>query len=318
MRTAAVTKNGNLYTWGNNNYGQLGLGHREPCPQPTLVDSLVGQVGTVSMGSMYCGAVLRNGRLAMWGHGGHGNLGLGDRKDRTRPCTVGGLLSDAVVVQVACTRGQNGCKGGRRPKTGGAEGPHTIALTAHGRLYTFGTCHKGVLLNLGSKTGAFGEPWDELEPYRVGSGARNDADHPPLSPAPLSVWPPEHYGSVGPFRWVVSGHIHAAACSLDGTAWAWGCGSNDGRAGVERFLNARGDAHPPSVDAMKCYMMNPHRIGVARRKYWEHDTTAFSNGKVVRLATGRNHMAAIVNARQPSEDCEREPSGEDYVCSTAI
>eukprot|EP00041_Stephanoeca_diplocostata_P021705 m.510280 g.510280 ORF g.510280 m.510280 type:complete len:213 (+) comp21889_c0_seq47:1307-1945(+) len=136
--SAAVTKNGNLYTWGNNNYGQLGLGHREPCPQPTLVDSLVGQVGTVSMGSMYCGAVLRNGRLAMWGHGGHGNLGLGDRKDRTRPCTVGGLLSDAVVVQVACTRGQNGCKGGRRPKTGGAEGPHTIALTAHGRLYTFG------------------------------------------------------------------------------------------------------------------------------------------------------------------------------------
>ena len=29
----------------------------------------------------------------------------------------------------------------------------------------------------------------------------------------------------------------AAALGMDGRLWAWGCGSNDGRCGVERFLN---------------------------------------------------------------------------------
>merc|ERR1719471_2734021 len=107
-----------------------------------------------------------------------------------------------------------------------------------------GTCHKGLLGNLGSKTGAFGKPWDELRPYRLG-----------------------------------------------GRAWAWGCGSNDGRCGVERFLNMKGEGRPPEVDLMKCYMMGPHRIGLARPAYWKHPS--LRDLRVLMLASGRNHMAAI-------------------------
>ena len=86
----------------------------------------------------------------------------------SRASHVGGELEGRTAVQVACTRGQDGCKGGLNPTEGGQEGPHTHVVTADGLLYSFGTCHKGVLLNLGNKTGAFGEPFDELLPFASG------------------------------------------------------------------------------------------------------------------------------------------------------
>ena len=89
-------------------------------------------------------------------------------------------------------------------------------------------------MNLGSKTGGFGEPYDELLPYRVGSAVRNGTKNAPISPH--AAWPPP-YTKVGPFTHAVSAHIHCAAVNANGDVWAWGCGSNDGRCGVERFLN---------------------------------------------------------------------------------
>ena len=78
----------------------------------------------------------------------------------------------------------------------------------------------------------------------------------------------------------------------DEVLWAWGCGSNDGRCGVERFLNMAGEGKPPRVDSMKCYLMGPHRVGVARPVYWPHGPSL--DGVHVRaVATGRNHMACI-------------------------
>jgi hypothetical protein len=198
--------------------------------------------------------------------------------------------------------------GGLHPKEGGTEGPHTLCVASSGAMYSFGTalisqslfplilpvgtCHKGLLANLADKTGAFGQPWDELFPcafllphhsripthifltvfhlsYRIGSPPKNSCRVPPLSP--YACWPPQNY-AVEPGRMVsvVSAHIHAAACGEDGRLWAWGCGSNDGRCGVERFLNMAGEGKPPRIDAMKCYMMGPHRVGCARAAYWPH------------------------------------------------
>lgn len=101
-----------------------------------------------------------------------------------------------AVIEMACTRGQAGCKGGLNPKTQGQEGPHSIVITATGDMYTFGTCHKGLLANLGSKDGAFGKPWDELAPFKVGSAIRNNIKNRPMSP--FAVWPPP-YTQAGPF-----------------------------------------------------------------------------------------------------------------------
>eukprot|EP00435_Cladocopium_sp_Y103_P050285 s380_g15.t1 len=129
-------------------------------------------------------------------------------------------------------------------------------------------------------------PWDEFKPYRLGGPLRN-ASEPPMSP--LGLPPP--YDAIGPAIQAVSAHIHCAVLCADGKAWAWGCGSNDGRCGVERFLNKKGEGKPPEVDMMKCYMMGPHRIGLARPLYWKHPS--LQGQQVLMLSTGRNHMAAI-------------------------
>uniref|UniRef100_A0A7S2TP01 Uncharacterized protein n=1 Tax=Lotharella oceanica TaxID=641309 RepID=A0A7S2TP01_9EUKA len=167
----------------------------------------------------------------------------------------------------------------------GMIGPHSVAIGASGAMYTFGTCHKGLLCNLGNKTGGFGKPWDCLRPYRVGGKLANGKlTKPPKSE--FAILPP--YDQCGPFEDAVSAHIHAAVINRKGEAYAWGCGSNDGRCGVQRYLNG------PSgkVDLMKCYMMGPHRIGIATKKWWPYGD-GLAGMQVLQLATGRNTMACI-------------------------
>ena len=206
----------------------------------------------------------------------------------------GAFATETSLVSVACTRGQEGVKGGLYPKMGGTEGPHTMCVGGSGRLYTFGTCHKGLLANLGPKTGGFGDDFDELVPYCVGGAPPRNASAPPADPiSPYACWPPERYAEEpGPLVAIASAHIHAATLGADGRLWTWGCGSNDGRCGVERFLNMAGEGRPPRTDAMKCYMMGPHRTGIARPLYWPHGRS-LEEVKVTAVATGRNHMACI-------------------------
>lgn len=298
LYSGAVLDDGRIFCWGSNEYGKLGNGQKGDRHVATEVALNAQKAVYLSLGSLYASAIGSEGELLVWGYGGHGNLGLGNKKSVCAPTVVD---MPEKVVQVACTRGQDGCKGGLNPKMTGQEGPHTMVLGISGSMYTMGTCHKGLLCNLGSKDGAFGKPWDEVVPYRVGGPIRNNTQDPPLSP--LAIWPPP-YDAIGPQSFVVSAHIHAASVGCDGRAWAWGCGSNDGRCGVERFLNMKGDNHPPEVDIMKCYLMGPHRIGVAREQYWKEPS--LRHFKVLQMATGRNHMAAI--AAPASLEIDLRPS----------
>ncbi len=72
-----------------------------------------------------------------------------------------------------------------------------------------------------------------------------------------------------------------------------------GRCRVERFLNMSGDGRPPKVDEMKCYMMQPHRVGIARPEYWKYGK-GLRDTNVVQLASSRNHMVAIGLVKEDS------------------
>ena len=306
--SGCLTKEGRVHMWGSNLWGggvggrtkgplwsgKLGLGEDagrfKSTPQvlSTLSHSFIERL---SLGSVYAGCCSQDGSLYMWGYGGHGNLGLGGRTSYSTPQHVV-HLQGVHIIDVACTVGQEGPKGDFYPKKSGGEGPHTICLSLTGDMYTFGTCHKGVLSNLAAKTGGFNEPYDELLPYKVGHDKiRNSKSKPPISP--FAAWPPPYTAALGsPVCSVVSAHIHCGLITAAGEAWAWGCGSNDGRCGVERFLNMSGDGRPPKVDEMKCYMMQPHRVGIARPEYWKYGK-GLRDTNVVQLASSRNHMVAI-------------------------
>ena len=68
--TAALKRDGTLWTWGNNFWGQLGspnISTKESCPTPTQV---LDKVTAVSCGDYFTAAIRTDGSLWMWGSGG--------------------------------------------------------------------------------------------------------------------------------------------------------------------------------------------------------------------------------------------------------
>jgi len=63
---AAISMNGELYTWGNNEFGQLGVGDFNNRATPTKVPGLKNVVA-VSLGGYSSAAITENGDLFLWG-----------------------------------------------------------------------------------------------------------------------------------------------------------------------------------------------------------------------------------------------------------
>ncbi|XP_015510519.2 E3 ubiquitin-protein ligase HERC2 [Neodiprion lecontei] len=128
--SAALSANGDLYTWGRGNYGRLGHGNCDDISVPTLVTALNGhKVVHVACGSgdsqTLC--VTDSGIVFSWGDGDYGKLGRGGSDGTKTPKIVDKLL-DINVVKVFCG------------------GQFSAALTAYGEVYTWG---KGDTYRLG-------------------------------------------------------------------------------------------------------------------------------------------------------------------------
>ncbi|XP_013591819.1 PREDICTED: uncharacterized protein LOC106300257 [Brassica oleracea var. oleracea] len=126
---AFVTRQGEIFTWGEESGGRLGHGMGKDVLHPRLVDSLVTNFDFVSCGEFHTCAVTLSGELYTWGDGTHsvGLLGHGSDISHWIPKRIAGPLEGLHVASVAC-------------------GPwHTALVTSHGRLFTFGDGTFGVL-----------------------------------------------------------------------------------------------------------------------------------------------------------------------------
>jgi alpha-tubulin suppressor-like RCC1 family protein len=82
----ALMKSGELYCWGSNEEGQLGLGHTEHVSVATKLEfTFSALVETVVCGAYHTFAILRNSEVFCWGYNAQGQLGLGDKKNRLAP-----------------------------------------------------------------------------------------------------------------------------------------------------------------------------------------------------------------------------------------
>lgn len=78
--SSAITVDGELYVWGKNTTGQLGLGKKAPnvISIPSKVECLSGiTIKAASLGSEHSIAVTGGGETLSWGEGGSGRLGHG-------------------------------------------------------------------------------------------------------------------------------------------------------------------------------------------------------------------------------------------------
>jgi len=81
-----------LFSWGYNDYGQLGLGDRTHRSSPVQVGSLTNWKQISS--HQFSLAIKTDGTLWSWGNNiFYGQLGLGDRTNRSSPVQVGSLTN---------------------------------------------------------------------------------------------------------------------------------------------------------------------------------------------------------------------------------
>lgn len=94
---AAVLKNGDLYTWGDNSYGQLGDGTTVTSYVPKLV---MRNVKSVACGNCVTAAVTQSGELYTWGQARYGALGNGVASN-TKYCTPQRIMDNVESVDVS-------------------------------------------------------------------------------------------------------------------------------------------------------------------------------------------------------------------------
>ncbi|MDB4980460.1 MAG: repeat-containing protein [Myxococcales bacterium] len=90
QHVAAIKKNGTLWSWGYNGYGQLGNGDPNNATRAVPVQESSGMTGwsQLSTGAVHTMARQANGVLWSWGWNDWGNLGVGDVSPRTTPAMV--------------------------------------------------------------------------------------------------------------------------------------------------------------------------------------------------------------------------------------
>jgi alpha-tubulin suppressor-like RCC1 family protein len=140
----ALDSNDDLWVWGCNNHGQLGLGVSSPANVATPVElsGLSGRVTEISAGCATSAALLADGTVDMWGNNSQGQLGNGTKTTAWVPTPVANL-SGVMSISTGGNAISNG---------------HTLAVTTSG-VYVWGTGTSGQL--------GTGKTKDSTVPLRV-------------------------------------------------------------------------------------------------------------------------------------------------------
>ncbi len=180
----ALTSTGQLYTFGSNQYGQLGrvsATESVPTPAPVGLPGATGPVTQIAGGGYHSLALTSTGQLYAFGDNYYGQLGSathnGLHQANPTPVPVGLPGATGPVTQVA----------------GGYW--HSLALTSSGQLYAFGENKYGQLGNTGN----------------------NGTSSPNPNPAPISL-----PGATGPVVWIAAGSAHSLALTSTGQLFAFG------------------------------------------------------------------------------------------------
>ena len=126
----ALDNTGKVYSWGLNNYGQLGIGSTENAG-PTLVGGLIATktIVAIAAGGYHSLALDSDGVLYSWGYNVLGSLGVGDNTNRSLPAVVdaSGVLSGKTISSIH------------------AGDHHTVVLDTAGNAYSWGANSNGQL-----------------------------------------------------------------------------------------------------------------------------------------------------------------------------
>jgi alpha-tubulin suppressor-like RCC1 family protein len=234
--TAAIKTDGTLWTWGSNEFGQLGdgtVGTSKSSPGTTAGNFTTWK--SVGCGQSHTAAVKSDGTLWTWGRGTYGSLGDGTSVTKSSPVTTAG--------------------GGENWSSVVCGDLHTIALKTDGSLWTWGRNFSGQLGNNATvdtsspATTTGGGTWRMIAAgVSISAGIKTDGT--------LWTWGSNGYGQLGDnsttirstptpisgggnnWKNIAVGLYGSSAVKTDGTLWTWGLGTY-GRLGDGSFGTSR-------------------------------------------------------------------------------
>jgi hypothetical protein len=217
--TIALRADGQVFTWGVNVKGQLGLGSTTPSFRASPGPSLMAGAVQVAAGQAHAMAITGTGTLAAWGDNFRGQIGDGTQSQRDGPVAVG---IGGCVIAVGCGF------------------THTIALRSDGVVYSWGL---NVLSALGRGTNNTVYPVPEAIPGLSNVVAISASGYTNLalkSDGTVWAWGSNQYGQLGigsaatdvltptkinglsGIRSIIAGNFACYAIGSDGSAWSWG------------------------------------------------------------------------------------------------
>ncbi|GFE58101.1 hypothetical protein AOG1_19810 [Geobacter sp. AOG1] len=215
----ALKSDGSVWGWGNNYYGQVGVGLYSSYYEPVAIPELASGVVAVAAGDQYSLAVKDDGSLWGFGYNSYGRAGGGGANYVNPPAKVAGLETGVI---------------------GAAAGKyHSLAVKSDGSVWAFGDNSRGQLgdgtttpsstplqilppgsgviavaagsyhslaLKVDGTVLAWGDNWG----YKLGDGTTIQRN----SPVTLT-------GISGVVA-LAAGDLHSLAVKNDGSVWAWG------------------------------------------------------------------------------------------------
>lgn len=218
--TILLKADGTLWSWGLNDFGQLGLGDTDTRTIPTLLGSVT-EWDQISLGSTHSLARSSNGTIWAWGSGFSGQLGTGELISYDEPQFVG---SDWDWAEVAAGSSDT-----------------SFAIRENGTLWAWGRNTGG---QLGDNTYV-----QKLVPTLIGSSSDNwlsvsGTEHTLFIKGDGTLWAcgsnvagqlglgdtdsrniPTPVGEESDWMYISAGYNHSLGLKMDGTLWTWG--SND-------------------------------------------------------------------------------------------
>ncbi|OCH98002.1 hypothetical protein A8135_01910 [Legionella jamestowniensis] len=122
----ALTSNGQVYSWGYNHFGQLGLRHRAPDSTPQLITTFNEKITDIFAGDYISFCRSAEGKIYAFGKNQSGQLGLGTTGDIAFPQIITNLQHLKIISIVS-------------------KNSHTLFLSEAGEVFSTGASYKGAL-----------------------------------------------------------------------------------------------------------------------------------------------------------------------------
>jgi alpha-tubulin suppressor-like RCC1 family protein len=241
VHSLALTSSGQLYAWGFNDFGQLGIGTNSTVVGPVLVPFPAGVTNwtTIAAGVYHSLALGNDGNVYAWGSGEFGTLGNGGATNSSRPQRVTFPAGVTNWVKIA------------------AGGYHNLAISGDGKLYAWGYGGYGELGYGGTTNASIPVPvnapsnvvnWaaisagiihslalaEDGSAYGWGDNLRGELgpNASTLQPVPFLITPPS---GVQSWQQISAGAFHNLAIADSCMLYSWGSNSL-GQLGVGSFV----------------------------------------------------------------------------------